>query len=141
MSKLGVFDFIKQQLNAPLEPILHASTARLNVVGWFLLVGYPLFGTIWHFLQPQVFDGPLLRLGFAALGLPLISSRINRFPAKKSTERIASIVLWIDLPFAFTWMYVTNGGISSGSPVFAAWCLSTTTSLIGDLLLSGRLQE
>ena len=110
MTQATAFDYFKRQLNEPLEPILHASTARLNVTGWFLLIGYPLFGTIWHFLQPQVFDGPWLRLGFAATGLPLILQRVNRFPTKKSTEQIASVAYWIGLPFAFSWMYITNGG-------------------------------
>lgn len=38
----------EEVLNAPLEPILHASILRLKCLGAFSLIGHPLFFWIWR---------------------------------------------------------------------------------------------
>lgn len=102
--------FFVDQAKAPFEPILHPSTARLLLIGASIVVGFPAYGLVWHYLKPQPFDGPLLRILFGSIGLPLLLPAIYRYPKSKPTAVVASVVFWLACPLAFSWMYFTNGG-------------------------------
>jgi two-component system, CAI-1 autoinducer sensor kinase/phosphatase CqsS len=95
---------------APLEPILHASPIRLKWVGFFALIGQPFFGWVWLAVFPQAFESMPLRLTVAALGLLLMWDRFAQQPDAKATEWLFGLVMWVELPALFFWLYVQNEG-------------------------------
>jgi two-component system, CAI-1 autoinducer sensor kinase/phosphatase CqsS len=95
---------------APLEPILHTSPIRLKWVGFFALIGQPFFGWVWLAVFPQAFESMPLRLAVAALGLLLMLDRFAEQPDAKATEWLFGLVMWVELPVLFFWLYVQNQG-------------------------------
>ena len=93
---------------APLEPILHVSPIRIKWVGFFTVVGQLFFGWLWLTVFPQPFESMVLRLPVALLGLLLMWDRFSQQPGAKATEWVFGLVMWIELPALFFWMYFYN---------------------------------
>jgi len=96
--------------NAPLVPVLHPSPVRMKGLGFFTLIGHPLFWAIWAIVVPQPYENLPIRLVMAVLGLPLMSQRIAHDPGSRLSGRVFTAVFWLELPFLFSWMYLCNGG-------------------------------
>ncbi len=110
-------------MTAPLVPVLHPSPLRMKGLGLFTLVGHPLFWWIWAVALPQPYENLPLRLFTASLGLLLMSPHISSYPASRLSGRVFSAVIWFELPFLFSWMYLCNGGN-------AAWLASVAAMIL-----------
>jgi len=101
---------LDEVVHAPLEPILHPSSARLQYLGAFTILGHIAFGWIWIALLPQPYENVAARLAMASLGIPLLIGEINRDLTSKATIWIYSMACWLQLPMFFSLMYWLNGG-------------------------------
>ena len=108
---------------APLLPVLHPSPLRMKGLGLFTLVGHPLFWWIWAHWLPQPHENLTLRLFTAALGLLLMSDRVSGAPYSRLSGLVFSAVMWFELPFLFSWMYLCNGGNT-------AWLASVSAMIL-----------
>lgn len=97
-------------LSVPLEPVLQSSPTRLKALGIFILVFQPLCGIAWSLSIPQPYESIWLRVIFGLFGLSLIWPRVCNNADSPFSQRVASVVFWLELPFFFCWMYVCNGG-------------------------------
>lgn len=79
-------------------------------LGLFTLVGHPLFWWLWAVWLPQPYDNLSLRLFTASLGLLLMNKRVSNDPSSRLSGQVFSAVIWFELPFLFSWMYLCNGG-------------------------------
>lgn len=113
----------EEAINAPLVPVLHPSPVRMKSLGFFTLVGHPLFWFIWAVWIPQPYENLGLRLFTALLGLPLMSDRVSRHANSPLASRVFTAVSWFELPFLFSWMYLCN----SGNP---AWLASAAAMVL-----------
>lgn len=105
------FSRIKAELfQEQLVPILHPSPWRLRWLGLFTLVGHPLFAWIWGHWLPQPYENLGLRAVMGAMGLLLISESVAQDPSSKLSARIFTLVVWLQLPLFFSWMYLCNSG-------------------------------
>ncbi|HWS04782.1 MAG TPA: HAMP domain-containing sensor histidine kinase [Burkholderiaceae bacterium] len=98
----------EEVLNAPLEPILHASILRLKWLGAFSLIGHPLFYWIWHFWLPQPYENLGVRLGISASGGLLMLNWFAAQPSQARTQHLFNAICFIQLPLFFSWMYLMN---------------------------------
>jgi two-component system, CAI-1 autoinducer sensor kinase/phosphatase CqsS len=103
-----VLQAIANALRAPLEPILHASTLRLQSLGLFVFLGQLVFGWIWLYVFPQPYENMNLRFVAACLGLFLIWDRISERPDSEATEWVFALIMWIELPVLFMVLYFMN---------------------------------
>lgn len=113
----------EEVVTAPLVPVLHPSPLRMKGLGLFTLVGHPLFWWIWAVGLPQPYENLSLRLFTASLGLLLMSRHISSHPASRLSGQVFSAVIWFELPFLFSWMYLCNGGN-------AAWLASVAAMIL-----------
>lgn len=109
---------------APWVPVLHPSPLRMKGLGLFTLVGHPLFWWIWARWLPQPYENLPLRLFIGSLGLLLMSRRISADPSSRLSGQVFSAVIWIELPFLFSWMYLCNGGNAAWLASMAAMILT-----------------
>lgn len=103
---------LDEVIHAPLEPILHPSSERIQWLGIFTIVGHVLYAWIWGVLIPQPYENTVLRAMIASLGLPLLLPAVNRDLSARITHWIFGLVSWLQLPLYFSWMYWMNGGNS-----------------------------
>jgi len=113
----------EEAVTAPLVPVLHPSPLRMKGLGLFTLVGHPLFWWIWAVALPQPYESLALRLFTASLGFLLMSRHISSHPASRLSGQVFSAVIWFELPFLFSWMYLCNGGN-------AAWLASVAAMIL-----------
>ena len=103
--------------------ILHPSRWRLRWLGLFTLIGHPLFAWIWGQLLPQPYESIGLRTVMGALGLLLISKSITSDPSSKLAGRVFTLMVWLQLPLFFSWMYLCNSGNTVWLASFCAMVL------------------
>lgn len=103
----GVTDEI---VRAPMEPILHPSTARLQWLGIFTFGGHFLFGWLWGWAIPQPYEIPGLRVVLALTGLVLLRRGVNRDLTSRTSVWVFGIIFWVQLPLFFGWMFLMNEG-------------------------------
>ena len=108
---------------APLEPILHASLWRLRLLGLSVLLGQPLFGWIWSQWLVQAYENFWLRGLMSLLGAVLLLPVLSRDFSNSWSRLLITLVMWIELPLFFSWMYLCNGGS-------AAWLATTCTMIV-----------
>ena len=108
--------FREELILAPLEPILHPSSKRIWWLGLSIFSGNALFAWIWSTWLPQSYENLGLRAIASFLGYALMTQRVNKNPDSLFTQRVFSIVFWLELPVFFSWMYLCN----NGSPVWLA---------------------
>lgn len=101
---------------APLEPILHPSSKRIWWLGLSIFSGNALFAWIWSTWLPQPYENLGLRAVASLLGYALMTRRVSQNPDSLFTQRVFSIVFWLELPVFFSWMYLCN----HGNPVWLA---------------------
>jgi two-component system CAI-1 autoinducer sensor kinase/phosphatase CqsS len=128
----------------PLEPILHPSPWRLRLLGAGLLVGQPLFWLVWAQWLVQPYENLWLRAILGGLGLVLMHPMISTFPLSKPAQRIAVVVIWLELPVFFGWMFLCNSGntvwlASVGSMILiyyhlTDWRIATVGTVTGALI-------
>ncbi|ABM38810.1 sensor histidine kinase [Polaromonas naphthalenivorans] len=107
---------------APLEPILHASPWRLRLLGLTAMLGQPLFGWIWSSWLVQPYENPWLRGLMSLLAGLLLLPAMSRDFSNPKTRLLVTLVMWVEIPFFFSWMYLCNSGS-------AAW-LATVCAMI-----------
>ena len=110
-------------LNEQPTLILHPSRWRLRWLGLFTLIGHPLFIWIWGQWLPQPYESTVLRTVMGALGLLLISKSVVSDPSSKLAGRVFTLVIWLQLPLFFSWMYLCNSGNSVWLASFCAMVL------------------
>jgi two-component system CAI-1 autoinducer sensor kinase/phosphatase CqsS len=93
-----------------LEPILHPSRWRIRALGLSTSLGHPIFYWIWTSPLPQPYENLWLRLVMSALGVWLLVFRSITGTPSRLAAAIFTIVLWITLPWFFSWMYFCNNG-------------------------------
>ena len=117
LAKRSLLQWIREELvQAPLEPILHASSKRIWWLGLSIFSGNAMFAWIWSVWLPQPYENLVLRALASLLGLVLMIKRISGNPDSLLTQRLFSCVFWLVLPVFFSWMYLRN----SGNPVWLA---------------------
>ncbi len=129
---------------APLEPILHPSPRRLWWLGLSIFAGNALFAWIWSVWLPQPYENLALRMVASALGFSLMTKWVSRDPGSRLTQRIFSLIFWLELPVFFSWMYLCNSGNAVWLAAMAAmvliyylvtdWRLATVGTVTGSLL-------
>ena len=129
---------------APLEPILHPSTRRLWWLGLSFFSGNTLFAWIWSSWLPQTYESLPLRVIASLLGFGLMTRRINHDPGSALTQRVFTLIFWLELPVFFTWMYLCNSGSAVWLATMVAmaliyylvtdWRLATVGMLTGGLV-------
>jgi len=101
---------VDEIVRAPLEPILHPSTTRLQWLGLFTFGGHFLFAWLWGSLLPQPYEIFSARVGLASMGLLLLLNAVNRDLTAKTSIRVFGLMFWVQLPLYFGWMYLMNEG-------------------------------
>ncbi len=134
----------KELILGPLEPILHPSPQRLWWLGLFIFLGHALYGWIWSAWLPQPYENLTLRVMASLLGLSLMTRRINHDPGSRLTQVAFGLVVWLELPVLFSWMYLCNSGSAVWLATMAVmvliyyqvtdWRLATVGTMMGGLL-------
>lgn len=93
-----------------MEPILHPSPWRLRLLGLALFGGNPLFYWIWSSWLKQPYENIWLRALMSVLGLFLLVKPVNRNLSNGRTRILVSVIMWVELPLFFSWMYLSNAG-------------------------------
>ena len=101
---------VDEIVRAPLEPILHPSTVRLQWLGFFTFAGHFLFGYLWGQAIPQPYEFFGFRMVLALTGLLLLLPRVNRDLSAKASVWVFGIIFWLQLPMFFAWMFLMNEG-------------------------------
>lgn len=114
----------EEVVTAPLVAVLHPSPLRMKGLGLFTLLGHPLFWFVWAVWLPQSYENLGLRLFTASTGLLLISHRVSSDPASRLAGHVFSAVIWFELPFLFSYMYLCNGGNAAWLASMAAMILT-----------------
>ena len=108
---------------APLEPILHASPWRIRLLGLASMLGQPLFGWVWSRWLVQPYENLWLRGVMCLLGGVLLLPGLSRDFSKPATRVLVTLIMWIEMPFFFSWMYFCNAGS-------AAWLATMCTIIV-----------
>jgi len=74
------------------------------------MLGQPLFGWIWIIGYPQAYESIWMRGLMSALAGVLVLPFVNRQLSATRTQVLFSIIVWLEFPFFFSWMYLCNGG-------------------------------
>ncbi len=80
------------------------------MLGLGLMLGQPLFGWIWTDLYPQPYENIWLRGLLSALAGLLMLTPITRALVHQKMQLLFTVVVWIEFPLFFSWMYFSNGG-------------------------------
>lgn len=108
---------------APLEPILHGSPWRMRLLGLASVLGQPLFGWIWSSWLAQPYENLWLRGLMSLLGATLLLPGLSRDFSSPATRLLVTLVMWIEIPVFFSWMYFCNAGS-------AAWLATICTIIV-----------
>lgn len=132
-------------VDAPLEPVLHASAARIRAVALLVFAGHSLAWLLRAVGAAQPQDD--MHLLAACSGLALLVAPAARHPENRLCGALFVAMLWFALPFSFTWSYLASdqGAAALGSLVamiFAGYMLTDwriATILIATGALAARL--
>lgn len=130
-----------------MEPILHPSPWRLRLLGLALFGGNPLFYWIWSSWLKQPYENIWLRALMSLLGLLLLIKPVNRSLSSRRTRILVTLIMWIELPLFFSWMYLCNAGGAAWLPSLCVivlvyyhltdWRIATLGTVSGALLAWG----
>jgi two-component system, CAI-1 autoinducer sensor kinase/phosphatase CqsS len=133
----------QEVLTAPLAPVLHPSRLRMRGLGLFTIVVHALSWFAWAVWLPQPYENLPLRLMAASLGLLLLAGRLPDEPTSRMSGQVFTAVLWIELPFFFSWMYLCNAGspvwLASMAAMIVAYFFATDWRLAALGIVSGGL--
>ncbi|WP_293636518.1 HAMP domain-containing sensor histidine kinase [Polaromonas sp.] len=102
---------------------MHASPWRMRLLGLVAMLGQPVFGWIWSRWLVQPYENLWLRGLMGLLAATLLLPGLSRDFSKPATQRLITLVLWIEIPLFFSWMYFCNAG--SG-----AWLATICTMMV-----------
>ena len=132
---------------APLEAILHPSVLRLRLLGLALVAGNPLACWIWSNWLVQPYENPWLRGLMSALGLALLVKPVTHNLSSNRIRTLVALIMWIELPLFFSWMYLSNAGGPVWLPSLCVillvyyhvtdWRLATAGTIAGGLVSLG----
>lgn len=117
---------ILERIREPIvEPILHPSQGRIRALALSIVVGHPVFFLVWAHGLPQPYE---------CLWQQLVLSGLL-------TNAVIPGVIWLSVPFFFSWMYFCNGRNDIGFAAMASlflichhatdWRLATPGVAIG----------
>lgn len=72
------------------------------------LSGHALFGWIWSAWLPQPYENAALRTVASLLGISLMTPWVQRDPDSRRSQIFFNLLLWLELPVFFSWMYLCN---------------------------------
>ena len=102
---------------------MHASPWRIRLLGLASIVGQPLFGWIWSSWLVQPYENLWLRGLMSLLGATLLLPGLSRDFSSPATRLLVTVVMWIEIPLFFSWMYFCNAGS-------AAWLATLCTMIV-----------
>jgi two-component system, CAI-1 autoinducer sensor kinase/phosphatase CqsS len=151
LSQRSWFQWLRAELVvAPLEPVSYPSPQRLWWVGLSILLGNALFAWTWQVWLPQPYENLTLRLIASLLGCSLMAPQVSKYLGDALAQSLFGLVLWLELPLFFSWMYLCNSGSTVWLATMAAmlliyyhltdWRLATLGSITGALLAWGLFQ-
>jgi signal transduction histidine kinase len=82
----------------------------MKALGAFLAVMHLLSWLVWAIWLPQPYENLGLRLAAATLACVLVFGSVGSHPDTARSRQMFSIVLWLELPLFFSWMFLCNGG-------------------------------
>lgn len=97
-------------LTDPLEVLIHPTTERLRGFGLLIFLDNIISYVIYGIYVPQPFESPWARFALAMLGIPFFIGKLSRFPNARKTQWAMSVVLWLQLPVLFSFLFVMNDG-------------------------------
>lgn len=129
------------------EPILHASPRRMWWLGVSFLSGHALFGWIWSMWLAQPYENTVLRIVASLLGISLMTPEIQLYPDSRRSQLVFNLLLWLELPVFFSWMYFCNSANTVWLASMTAmiliyyqatdWRIATSGLTLGGLLAWG----
>ncbi len=108
---------------APLEVVLPPSSARLRLLGLALAGGNPLCYWIWSSWLEQPYENAWLRAVMSVLGLALLARPVARGLSSTGVRGLVVVIMWLELPWFFSWMYLCNDAGSAWLPSVCAMVL------------------
>jgi two-component system, CAI-1 autoinducer sensor kinase/phosphatase CqsS len=131
-------------LSDPLEVLIHPTIERLRGFGLLIFLNNFVSYVIYTYITPQPFENPWLSLAMSLSGLPFFIGKLSLSPHAHKTQWAMALVLWLQLPVMFSFMFVMNDGstVRMASMVGAIfiyyqvtdWRLATLGSMAGILL-------
>lgn len=94
----------------PLETMLHPSTARLRGFGMLIIANHVVSYLLLTYVNPHSFENFWLRVVMSASALPFIFGKLNKIPSSQAAQIWMVLVLWLQLPVMFSFMFVMNDG-------------------------------
>ncbi|MBG6074661.1 HAMP domain-containing sensor histidine kinase [Polaromonas sp. CG_9.11] len=102
---------------------MHGSPWRMRLLGLASVLGQPLFGWIWSSWLAQPYENLWLRGLMSLLGATLLLPGLSRDFSSPATRLLVTLVMWIEIPVFFSWMYFCNAGS-------AAWLATICTIIV-----------
>jgi two-component system CAI-1 autoinducer sensor kinase/phosphatase CqsS len=90
--------------------LLNLSNKRIKVFGALLFIGHPVFGLLWTYAFPQPYENPVVRVILAGTGLYLFVRKIDHEPVIPKDKILLTLLVWLNIPVFFVWMYFKNDG-------------------------------
>lgn len=119
-------------------------------LGLSFLSGHALFGWIWSVWLPQPYENTALRVVVSVLGISLMTRWVQQNPSGRRAQLVFNVLLWLELPVFFSWMYLCNSANTVWLASMTAmvliyyqatdWRLATSGLLTGSLLAWGLFQ-
>lgn len=112
-------------------------------LGLCFLAGHALFGWIWSVWLPQPYENTVLRVIVSLLGISLMTGWVQQDPGGRPAQRVYNLLLWLELPVFFSWMYLCNSAstvwLASMTAMILIYYQSTDWRLATSGLASGSL--
>lgn len=112
-------------------------------LGLCFLSGHALFGWIWAVWLPQPYENTVLRVVVSLLGISLMTGWVKQDPSGRPAQLVYNLMLWLELPVFFSWMYLCNSAntvwLASMTAMVLIYYQSTDWRLATSGLASGSL--
>ena len=95
----------------------------MRLLGLATMLGQPVFGWIWSVWLVQPYENLWLRGLMSLLGATLVFPWLSRDFLNLATRWLLTLIVWIEIPVFFSWMYFCNDGS-------AAWLASLCTMIV-----------
>ena len=102
---------------------MHASPWRIRLLGLASVLGQPVFGWIWSRWLVQPYENLWLRGVMCLLAATLLLPGLTRDYSKPAMRLLVALVMWIEIPLFFSWMYFRNADS-------AAWLATICTIIV-----------
>ena len=95
----------------------------MRLLGLATVLGQPLFGWVWSSWLVQPYENLWLRGLMSLLGAALFLPGLSRDFSNPATRWLLTLIMWIEIPVYFSWMYFCNDGS-------AAWLATLCTMIV-----------